>query len=103
MIMCSVALTEADLNSPFWRLVYIGVIGVICIAIWVLNRYSTTEHTKPLKALSDQSICPECDSDETYFDISEFMIFPLNVTCRKCGHEWWWTPPYRLSDRRPKG
>jgi hypothetical protein len=96
MIICSVALTQADLNSPFWRLVYIGVICIVMwAAFWYKGRRTSPERTKIIKAATDQAICPECDSDEVSFNISEMMTPPVKVTCRKCGHEWWWTPPFR--------
>jgi len=94
MILYSVALTEADLGSPYWRLVYIGIIGIVTFLAFVWNPWKTSsERTKILKAATDQATCPECDSDEVHFDTLELMNPPVKVSCKRCGYEWWWTPP----------
>ena len=89
-----IALTEADLASPTWRLVFVGVIILATYLAFVWNPWKTSpERTKILKAATDQAICPECDSDEVHFDTLELMNPPVKVTCKRCGYEWWWTPP----------
>lgn len=94
MIISPVSLTEADLNRPQWRLVYIGV---ICACMWAAYWYNgwrtSPERTKILKAATDQATCTKCGSDEVHFDTDTMGSPPVKVTCKKCGHEWWWTPP----------
>jgi len=92
-----VALTEADLNSPFWTIVFIVAVGIaMWAAFWYSGWRTSPERTKILKAATDQATCPECGSDEVHFNTLELMNPPVKVTCKKCGYEWWWTPPMAL-------
>jgi hypothetical protein len=49
---------------------------------------------KGWKAATDQATCPECGSDEVVFDTLELYNFPVEARCKRCGHKWWYTPPY---------
>ena len=49
---------------------------------------------KGWKMATDQTTCPECGNDEVVFDTLELMNFPVEARCKKCGHKWWYTPPY---------
>jgi DNA-directed RNA polymerase subunit M/transcription elongation factor TFIIS len=94
MIPLAVALSEADLNSPQWRLVYIGVIGIaMWAAFWYRGWKTSPERTRDIKASTDQATCPKCGSDDVHFDTDTMGNPPVKVTCRKCGEWWWWTPP----------
>ncbi len=97
MMLSPVALTEADLNDPIWRLLFVALF----VGIFAFYRFFSPGHVKPAvgrvplesrpPALEMVS-CPECGSEEIQFDTLDLMIYPIEVSCKKCGHEWWYIP-----------
>ena len=94
--------TTIDFASPLWYLICASSLALIA---WVFEFFSpghvkVSEDSwrdydpKGWKTATDQATCPECDSDDVFFDTLELMNFPVEVTCKRCGHKWWYTPPY---------
>ena len=69
--------------------------GVIVASILTLFEDNwRARDPKGWKTATDQATCPECDGDEVVFDTLELYNFPVEATCKRCGHKWWYTPPY---------
>lgn len=59
---------------------------------------TSPRRTTDIKAAQDMYVCPECgaSAEEITFD-TEGWYFSLLPTfkCRRCGYEWYYTPPAR--------
>ena len=94
--------TTVDFASPLWYLICAGSLTLIA---WLFEFFSPghvkasesnwrERDPKGWKTATDQATCPECDGDDVVYDTLELMNFPVEATCKRCGHKWWYTPPY---------
>ena len=101
LIMVIASLEEFSLRTPAWEtlLRLIAMLGGSALCLWAIKRYLVMLYFAEYAA--ERSVCEKC---ATYggLDLGGAMVsrapkqdedgegiaVPVNVRCRKCGHQW---------------